>query len=81
MATAAAAAREFATGPQVLPAAQALLGRFPLPVLCEAFGSAQPEDPGGGGAVCRKQIGMTAREQVGLRSPLLLLMSLLLFGH
>jgi len=44
MATAADAAREFATGPQVVEAARQLLGRFPLPELCEALVNARPED-------------------------------------
>mmetsp|Transcript_90557 Transcript_90557/g.255654 ORF Transcript_90557/g.255654 Transcript_90557/m.255654 type:complete len:498 (+) Transcript_90557:93-1586(+) len=44
MATAAEAAREFATGPQVVQAARRLLERFDIAVLCEALGNANPED-------------------------------------
>mmetsp|Transcript_56924 Transcript_56924/g.144380 ORF Transcript_56924/g.144380 Transcript_56924/m.144380 type:complete len:497 (+) Transcript_56924:121-1611(+) len=46
MATAADAAREFATGPQVAEAARQLLSCFPLPELCEALANARPEDAG-----------------------------------
>lgn len=44
MATAADAAREFATGPQVIEAVQLLLNRFPLPALCEALAKARPDE-------------------------------------
>jgi len=46
MTTAAAAAREFATGPQVIQAARLLLDRFPLVALCEALSTAGEEDAG-----------------------------------
>mmetsp|Transcript_97715 Transcript_97715/g.174075 ORF Transcript_97715/g.174075 Transcript_97715/m.174075 type:complete len:498 (-) Transcript_97715:50-1543(-) len=44
MATAAAAAREFVSGPRVIQGAQQLLSRFSLESLCEALANARQED-------------------------------------
>mmetsp|Transcript_1740 Transcript_1740/g.3865 ORF Transcript_1740/g.3865 Transcript_1740/m.3865 type:complete len:498 (+) Transcript_1740:117-1610(+) len=44
MATPADAAREFITGPRVLEAARLLIGKYPLPSLCEALANAKVED-------------------------------------
>eukprot|EP00933_Yihiella_yeosuensis_P040950 TRINITY_DN35366_c0_g1_i1.p1 TRINITY_DN35366_c0_g1~~TRINITY_DN35366_c0_g1_i1.p1 ORF type:complete len:504 (-),score=118.79 TRINITY_DN35366_c0_g1_i1:136-1647(-) len=44
MSTAAEAAKEFATGPQVIQAVHKLLESFPVVKLCEALANARPED-------------------------------------